>query len=494
MEVLHALDVDEGLEGAVVVLDQAAGDAGHGGLDGHAGIHQSQGGAADGALRGGAVGGQHLADHADGIGELVHAGQHGHQSPLGQSAVAVLTAVGGTGCLGLAHGVGGEVVVVHIALLFLFPDGVQLLTGGQGVQGSHGQDLGLAAGEQAGAVDPGQHAHLGGQRTDLVLGTAVYPVTLQQPVLDDLLLELIGELLQVLIHIGILLQILLVPVVDHGVPALLAHVLVVGVHGGLGLVHELGGDLVEQLLIELGVLVLHLGLADLGDDLVDEVDLLADLLVGLHDAGVHDLVGDLVGAGLDHDHLLPGGGHGDIHAGGLALLLVGVEHDLAVHIAHLQAADGAGEGDLGIADAGGSADHGGHLGGAVVIHAHHGAGDAHVVAEVIGEQGAHGPVDQAAGQHGGQRGAALTAHEGAGDAAHGVQLLLKVHGQGEEVHAVTGTGGHGDGHHHGGLAIGDHGGGVGQLGHLAHLDGQGTAAQVHGPALELGEFLVLNDG
>ena len=61
VEVLHALDVDEGGEGAVVVLDQAAGDAGHGGLDGHAGVHQRQGGAADGALGGGAVGGDHLS-------------------------------------------------------------------------------------------------------------------------------------------------------------------------------------------------------------------------------------------------------------------------------------------------------------------------------------------------------------------------------------------------------------------------------------------------
>ena len=70
-----------------------------------------------------------------------------------------------------------------------------------------------------------------------------------------------------------------------------------------------------------------------------------------------------------------------------------------------------------------------------------------VVAQVAGEQGADGAVDQAAGQNGGQRGTALAAHEGAGNAAHGVQLLLKVHAQGEEVHAVPGTGGGGDGHH-----------------------------------------------
>ena len=154
-------------------------------------------------------------DHADGVGELLHRGDHGQQGPLCQSAVADLAAAGAAGGLGLAHGVAGEVVVVHIALLGLLPDGVQLLVGGEGIQGADGQHLGLAAGEQAGAVDPGQHAHLGGQGTDLVLLAAVHAVALQQPGLDDLLLELVGELLQVLVHIGILLQVLLVPVLDH---------------------------------------------------------------------------------------------------------------------------------------------------------------------------------------------------------------------------------------------------------------------------------------
>ena len=155
---------------------------------------------------------------------------------------------------------------------------------------------------------------------------------------------------------------------------------------------------------------------------------------------VHDLVGELVGPGLDHHHLGGGGGHGHVQLGVLALLLVGVHDDLTVHIAHLQAADGAAPGDVGDGQAGGHADHGGHLGGAVPVHAHDGAGDHHVVAEVVREQGADGPVDDPAGQHGGQRGLPLPAHEGAGDAAHGVQLLLKVHAQGEEVHAVLGRG------------------------------------------------------
>ena len=408
--------------------------------------------------------------------------------------MALLAAVGGAGGPGLAGGVGGEVVVVHIPLLLLLPDGVQLLGGGEGVQGADGEHLGLAAGEQARAVDAGQHAHLGGQGTDLVLGAAVHPVALQQPGLDDLLLELVGDLLQVLVHLGIVLQKELMPVLDELVPPLLAHVLVVGVHGGAGLIHGGLHNLVEQLLVEVGVVVGHLVPADLGHDLVDEGHLLLDVLVGGHDGVVHDVVGQLLGAGLNHDHLLVGGGHSQIELGGVLLLVGGVEDNLAVHIAHLQAADGAGPGDAGIGQAGGHADHGGHLGRAVPVHAHNGGGDHHVVAEVVGEQGADGAVDHAAGQHGGQGGLALAAHEGAGDPAHGVQLLLKVHGEGEEVHAVPGAGGHGDGHQHGGLAVGDHGGSGGQLGHLAHVDGQGAARHLGLVDLVVGEFLVLDNG
>src|SRR5699024_9724236 len=87
VEVLDALDVDEGGE-VVAVLDEAAGDAGDGGLDGHARVHEGEGAAADGALGGGAVGGEHLAHHADGVGEVLNGGNDGLQGLLGQGAVA----------------------------------------------------------------------------------------------------------------------------------------------------------------------------------------------------------------------------------------------------------------------------------------------------------------------------------------------------------------------------------------------------------------------
>ena len=289
---------------------------------------------------------------------------------------------------------------------------------------------------------------------------------------------------------------LAVLLLDHGDPvvdAALAHVLVVGVHAVLHGLELVGDQLFEELVVEGGVLILKLGLADLGHHLVDQVQHGLQMLVGLDDALVHDLVGDLVGLGLDHDDLLVGGGDGGGHTVGGLLLMGGVEEELLAVPAQDDAGDGAVEGHVGDGDRGGGADHGGNLGAAVPVHAQHFAGDDHVIAQVGGEQGAHGPVDQTAGQHGGQAGLALPAHEAAGDAAHGVELLVEVHGEGEVIDAVLGTGGGGAGDEHGGLAVADQDGGVAELGHLAHFHGQGAALVHHFILAVVGELFVGDD-
>ena len=494
VEVLDALDVDEGGEAAVIVLNQAAADARDGGLDGHARVHQRQRGAADGALRRGAVGAEHLGDDANGIGELLDGRQHRQQRALGQRTVADLAAAGTAGGLGLADGIAGEVVVVHVALLRLLPDGVELLVGGEGVKRADGEHLRLAAGEQARAVDAGQHADLGGQRADLILGAAVHAVPLEQPCLDDLLLELIGDLVEVLVHVGIVLEEQLVPLLDQLVPAGLADVLVVGVHGGLRLVHRGVHDLLEQLLVEVGVGIVELGLADLGNHLVDQRDLLLVLLVGHADGLEHDVVGHLVGAGLDHDDLLTRGDDGYVEVADLALVAGGVEDELAVDQTDLQRGDGAVPGDVGDGERGGRTDQRGDLGGAVVVNGHDRAHDGHVVAEVVGEERADGAVDDAGGQDALLAGTALAAVEAAGDAADGIQLLLKVDAQGEEVDAVAGTGGGGDAAQHARVAVADHDGGVGELGELADLERQRAAGQIQLILVVVGKLPLGDDG
>ena len=489
VEVFDALDIYESGE-VLAVLDKAAGDAGHRGLDRHTGVHKGQGSAADGTLGSGAVGGEHLGDYADGVGEVLHIRDNGLQSLFHQSAVTVFPAAGGAAGTGLAGGVGGHIVVVHEALFFLFPNGVQLLALAESGQGGYGQDLGLAPGKETGAVYQRNDAHFGGQGTDLVHLTAVNTLAGQQPLLYDLLLELVEDLVHVLHHVGMLLAVLLLnhgdPVVDSG----LTDVLVVGVHAVLHGLELVFNQLVKELVVEGSVLILELGLAHFLHHLVDEVQHRLEVLMGLDYALIHHVVGDLVGLGLDHDYLLVGGGNGGGHTVALTLSLSGVEEILLPVPAQDYAGDGTVEGHVRDGDGSGGADHGGYLRGAVSVHAEHFAGDDYVVAQVGGEEGAHWPVNEAGCQHCGQAGLALTAHEAAGDAAHGVELFVKVYGEGEVVDSILGAGGGGAGDQHGGLTVLHQHGGVAELGQLAHFHGQRTTLVHHFVLFVVGELLV----
>jgi len=75
-----------------------------------------------------------------------------------------------------------------------------------------------------------------------------------------------------------------------------------------------------------------------------------------------------------------------------------------------------------------------------MVDAHDRRHDGDVVAEVRGEERADGAVDDAAGQDALFARTALAAVERTRDAADGVELLLKVNGEREEVDAVPGAG------------------------------------------------------
>ena len=107
-----------------------------------------------------------------------------------------------------------------------------------------------------------------------------------------------------------------------------ADVLVVGVHAVLHAGKLVLDKLFKKLIVERGVLVRELGLADLGDHAVDKIEHRLHHLVRLHDALVHDIVGDLVSLGLDHNDLLVRGGDGRRHAVGFLLGGGGVEEEL----------------------------------------------------------------------------------------------------------------------------------------------------------------------
>ena len=171
---------------------------------------------------------------------------------------AIQTTAGAAARASLAGGVGGHVVVVHEALLFLFPNGVELLAHGKSCERCYRQHLGLTTGEQSRTVNSGDDADLGAEGADLIHCTAVDTLACKQPLFDDLLLQLVEYLIHVLHHVGVLVGVLFLHCGDPLVHTGLTDILVVGVHAVFHAGKLVGDELVEKLLVKRSVLILGL--------------------------------------------------------------------------------------------------------------------------------------------------------------------------------------------------------------------------------------------
>ena len=80
----------------------------------------------------------------------------------------------------LADGEGGEVIVVHEAPPVFRLNAIDLLLLADGTQGGDGENLGLTAREQAGAVGAGQETDLAAHGPDLVRAAVVRPPALAE--------------------------------------------------------------------------------------------------------------------------------------------------------------------------------------------------------------------------------------------------------------------------------------------------------------------------
>src|SRR3954454_8249795 len=283
--VLHARDVGE--DGVVVaLLDEAHCDARDRLADRHACVHQRERGAAHRRHRRRAVGLEDVRHDADRVREVLGAGHDRHERPLGQRAVADVTALRAAHEAGLAHRERREVVVVPVELLRLEPEGVEAHLLLQRAERGDGQRLRLAAREERGAVRARRDADLDRDRADLPLRAAVRAdLPLRDPLADDRLLEAIERELRALAELGVRLGL--------GVAAvLLEHGLLDDLRGGLAgeLVLDGGGlveltavavpDLADEVLVDLRRLDDELLLADLLGQLALERAELADLRGG----------------------------------------------------------------------------------------------------------------------------------------------------------------------------------------------------------------------
>ena len=177
-----------------------------------------------------------------------------------------------------------------------------------------------------------------------------------------------------------------------------------------------------------------------------------------HHGAEHDLFGQLLGFGFDHQHGGFGAGDDQVQVGHLAGGLAGVQHVFAVDVAHAGGADRAGERDAGNGQRGAGADHGGDVGVDFGVQRQRVDDHVHFVEEAFGEQRADRAVDQAAGQGFVFAGLGFALEEAAGNLAGGVGLLDVVDGQREEVLArLGGLGRDHGGQHHGAFDVDDDG-------------------------------------
>ena len=179
-------------------------------------------------------------------------------------------------------------------------------------------------------------------------------------------------------------------------------------------------------------------LAGVAHQLVDGGDGDVALLMAEHHAAEHDLLGQLLGLALDHQHGGFGAGDDEVELRVEQLGLARIEHVLAVDVADARGADRAVERNAADGERGARADQRGDVGRDLGVERHHVDDHLHLVVEAFGKERPQRPVDQPRGQRLELARAAFALEEAAGDLAGGIGLLDVVDGQREEVLAGLG--------------------------------------------------------
>ena len=189
----------------------------------------------------------------------------------------------------------------------------------------------------------------------------------------------------------------------------------------------------------------------------------------------HGLLVHLIGTCFDHNDLLGTAGNGQIQVILLALLKSRIQNDLTVDQTNTDASDRAVPRNIGNRDCNGCCDHAGDLRRAIRIYRQNGHDNGYIVTHILREQRTNRTVNHSGGQNCLFRRLALALSKGAGDSADGIHSLLIVHGQREEVDAVTRLCTCGDIGHDSCIAIANPAGTVGQFAGLAGLYDQLSA-------------------
>ena len=357
-------------------------------------------------------------------------------------------------------------------------------------RGDH-QRLRLAAGEQRRAVRARQDAGLGHDRAHGLQVAAVDALAGVEDVpAHDLGFELLEHAADAQLVVLRLLSFR--EIVRHhlglgGIDRLVARHLVGDRVGGAQILL----DDAEHFLLERGVVddvELARLLGGLLGELDDRVDHRLEVPVAEHHGAEHDLLGQLLGFRLDHQHRVLGAGDDEVELALGHLVERRVEHVFVVDEADARGADRPHERRARQRQRRRRGDQREDVG--IVFEIVRQRGDDHLrlVAPAIGEQRADRAVDQARDQRLLLGRPAFALEVAAGNAAGGVILLLVVDGQRQEVDAFARRLGGDHGRQHVGLAVGGEDGAVGLAGYLAGLEGELAPAPIELNTVDIEHF------
>src|SRR5438093_621359 len=469
--VLETLDVGE--HGVLPVRgDKSHRDAGDHLADRNAGVHERERRTARGRHRRRAVRLERFAHDADRVRELLLRWKDGRDRSLRERAVADLAPARAAHHAHLADRIRGEVVVVHVALGVDGRERVDdLLVAGRTERGD-GQHLCLSTREEPGAMRAWQDAHFDRQGADGLRVAAVRSEVLlgdraAEFLLEDLLVDrghLVGrdgrafrresDDSLVLQLFETCLALCLVRIAELRAQALLEE------RDDRGELVRVGPDRGED----------HLRLTRLAPQILLRVADRLDTLLREREGLDERVLGHLVRTGLDHHHRVARPRDDEVEIALLELLDRRIERELAVDGPDADAADRTLKWCVRDVQRGRRGVHREDVVLILLVGRPRRNDDLDIVLEALRPQRPDRAVDKARGEDAFLRGTALAPRERAGDLARGVEALLEVDGEREEVDAEPRGLRDGRRREHDGVAVLDGDRAAGLLRELAGLE------------------------
>ena len=170
-------------------------------------------------------------------------------------------------------------------------------------------------------------------------------------------------------------------------------------------------------------------------DLIEKFDDLSIQFMRAINRFDHGILGYLIGAGFDHDHLFAGRCHRQGEIRFFSLFTGRIVYQFAIDQTNLCGSRRPIKRNIRNTCCQGRAKHGKQFRGTVLIHIHHKVFKGHIIAVIFWEQRPHRAVDDTAGKDGIVRRFPLPSCKAAGNPSHRIHFFMKFYAKREEINS-----------------------------------------------------------